>query len=474
MGGFFGVSSRREAVLDVFFGVDYHSHLGTKSAGMVVWSGEDGFKREIHSISNTPFRSKFESELSDLHGTSGIGCISDTDPQPILVRSHLGVYAIITTGIVNNAEELTDDYIRRHGGQFNTVSSGRVNTSDLIAALINEKENLVAGLRNVQELVDGSMTVLILDNEGNIIVARDRVGRLPVMIGRDADGCSVAFEAFAFRKLGYEDAYELGPGEIVKVTPDGWETLAPAGEKMKICAFLWSYYGFPSATYEGQNVESVRYKNGINMARFEKEHGGIPEVDYVAGVPDSGIGHAIGYAQESGKTYARPLTKYTPTWPRSFTPENQEIRNKVARMKLIPVKELIKGKKLLFIDDSIVRGTQLKGTLDFLYEAGAAEVHMRSACPPIMYACKYLNFSRSNSDMALIARRTINDLEGEEGQKHIDEYADSTTERGKCMLKTIADQMGFESLGFQSLDGLLDAIGLDRESICTYCWTGKE
>ena len=473
MGGFFGAVSKRDCVLDVFFGVDYHSHLGTRRGGMVVYDGAAGFQRQIHNIENTPFRTKFEKDVVKFRGSSGMGCISDTDPQPLLVRSHLGLYAITTVGIINNAEALVERYFSTHGVQFMAMSSGKVNATELIAALINQQETLVEGIRYAQQAIDGSATILLLTDRG-IIAARDKLGRLPVLIGRNDEGCCVSFESFAYQKLGYANAYELGPGEIVRVTAEGWETLAPPGEDMRICAFLWTYYGYPNSNYEGVNVEVMRTRNGEIMARDELERGTLPNVDCVAGVPDSGVPHAIGYANRSGRPFARPFIKYTPTWPRSFMPANQDVRNQVAKMKQIPVTELIEGRKLLFVDDSIVRGTQLRETIEFLYGCGAKEVHMRSACPPIMYGCKYLNFSRSNSAMELIARKTVQELEGDEGQKHLDEYADGTTERGKCLLRTICESMGFSSLGYQSLDGLLEAIGIDRRKICTYCWTGKE
>ena len=396
MGGFFGAVAHQDVTLDIFFGVDYHSHLGTRRGGMLIYDEQDGFQRQIHSIENTPFRTKFEKDLSEFHGNCGIGCISDTDPQPLLVRSHLGLYAITTVGIINNSE--------------------------LAAALINQKDDLVSGILHAQEEIQGSLTLLILTEKGEIIAARDRVGRLPVLVGKKEGAHCVAFESFAYHKLGYQDAYELGPREIVRITADECETLSPAGEEMKICAFLWTYYGYPNSNYQGINVEVMRYRNGEIMARDEVSRSALPKVDYVAGVPDSG-----------------PFVKYTPTWPRSFMPANQEVRNQVAKMKQIPVPELIEGKKLLFVDDSIVRGTQLRETVEFLYESGAEEVHMRSACPPIMYSCKYLNFSRGNSDM----------------------------------LKTICEKFGFTSLGYQSLEGLLEAIGLDRDKVCTYCWNGK-
>ncbi len=473
MGGFFGAISKRDVVLDVFFGTDYHSHLGTRRGGMAVYDGEQGFHRQIHNIENTPFRTKFEKDLNSFHGQAGIGCISDTDPQPLLMRSHLGLYAISTVGIIQNAEELVERYFSDHGHQFMAMSSGKVNATELVASLINQKDDLVSGIRYAQEQIEGSMTILILTTDG-IYAARDRLGRLPVLIGQNEEGCCVSFESFAYHKLGYQDAYELGPQEIVRITQEGWETLSPAGKDMRICAFLWTYYGYPNSCYEGMNVEVMRYRNGEIMARDEVQRGQLPKVDYVAGVPDSGVPHAIGFANRSGKPFARPFVKYTPTWPRSFMPESQDVRNQVAKMKQIPVHELIKGKKLLFVDDSIVRGTQLRETVEFLYESGAEEVHMRSACPPIMYGCKYLNFSRSNSDMELLSRKTIQALEGDEGQKHLEEYADASTERGRCMLKAICEEMGFDSLGYQSLDGLLEAIGIDRDKICTYCWTGKE
>ncbi len=473
MGGFFGAVSKRDCVLDVFFGTDYHSHLGTRRGGMAVYDPAEGFQRQIHNIENTPFRTKFEKDLGKFRGGSGIGCISDTDPQPLLVRSHLGLYAISTVGIINNAEDLVERYFSDHGHQFMAMGSGKVNSTELVAALINQKDDLVSGIRYAQEQITGSITILLLTSEG-IIAARDRLGRLPVLIGQDDQGCCVSFESFAYRKLGYHDAHELGPREIVQITAGGWEMLSHPGEEMKICAFLWTYYGYPNSTYEGVNVEVMRNRNGEIIARDEVKRGQLPKVDYVAGVPDSGVPHAIGFANRSGKPFARPFIKYTPTWPRSFMPDNQDVRNQVAKMKQIPVPDLIEGKKLLFVDDSIVRGTQLRETVEFLYECGAEEVHMRSACPPIMYGCKFLNFSRSNSDMELIARKTVQELEGDEGQAHLEEYADASTQRGQCLLKSICEKLGFDSLGYQSLEGLLEAIGIDRSKICTYCWTGQE
>ena len=473
MGGFFGAVSRNECKYEVFFGTDYHSHLGTKRGGLVFFDENKGFQRQIHNIENTPFRTKFESDLNKMGGTIGIGCISDTDPQPLLVRSHLGMFALATVGIINNSEKLVEKTFLNPGSQFMAMSSGKVNDTELTAALINQCENVTDGIRYAQDTIEGSSTILMLTKDG-IIAARDKVGRLPVVIGEKDGAYCVCMESFACLKLGYHPCYNLGPGEIVKITADGFEQLAAPGEKMKVCAFMWTYYGYPNSNYEGVNVEYMRCRNGEIMAREEAANGTMPDVDYVAGVPDSGLPHAIGYANASGAHFARPFIKYTPTWARSFTPSNQEIRNLVAEMKQIPVPEYIEGKKLLLVDDSIVRGTQLRETVEFLYQSGAKEVHMRSACPPIMYGCKYLNFSRSNSEMELLARKKIQELEGDEGQKHVEEYADGTTERGKCLLRSICEEMGFASLGYQSLDGVLESIGLDRDRICTYCWTGEE
>ena len=472
MGGFFGAVSRKNCKYDVFFGTDYHSHLGTKRGGLAFYEEDRGFHRQIHNIENTPFRTKFEADLSKMDGTIGIGCISDTDPQPLLVRSHLGLFTLATVGLINNAEALVDSF-SGPGSQFMAMSSGQVNATELTAALINRCDNIVDGIRYAQEVIEGSSTVLVMTKDG-LIAARDKVGRLPVVIGKKADGYCVCMESFACIKLGFTPCYNLGPGEIVKITADGCEQLAVPGDKMRVCAFMWTYYGYPNSNYEGINVEVMRCRNGEIMAREEQNAGTMPDVDYIAGVPDSGLPHAIGYANASHRPFARPFIKYTPTWARSFTPSNQEIRNLVEEMKQIPVPELIEDKKLLLVDDSIVRGTQLRETVDFLYKNGAKEVHMRSACPPIMYGCKFLNFSRSNSEMELIARKKIQQLEGDEGQNHIEEYADGRTERGQCLRKTICEEMGFDSLGYQSLDGLLEAIGLDRDKVCTYCWTGVE
>ena len=473
MGGFFGAVSRKNCKYDVFFGTDYHSHLGTKRGGLAFYDAEKGFQRQIHNIENTPFRTKFEGDLLKLNGTIGLGCISDTDPQPLLVRSHLGIFSISIVGLISNTDKIVADTFSGPGHYFMSQSNGKVNSAELVAALINRCDNLVDGIKYAQNLIEGSCTILLLTETG-IIAARDKVGRLPIVVGRNDEGHCVSMESFACQKLGYKPCYNLGPGEIVKITADTCEQLAAPGEKMKICAFLWSYYGYPNSNYEGRNVEVMRCRNGEIMARDEIANGTMPDVDYVAGVPDSGLPHAIGYANHSHKVFARPFVKYTPTWARSFMPSNQEMRNVVAEMKQIPVPELIEGKKLMLVDDSIVRGTQLRETVDFLYKNGAKEVHMRSACPPIMYSCKYLNFSSSNSQMELLARKTIQRLEGEIGQQHAAEYADPKTERGQCMLKAICEEMGFDSLGYQSLDGLLEAIGLDRDKVCTYCWTGEE
>ena len=473
MGGFFGAASRRSVVFDIFFGTDYHSHLGTKNAGMAIWDAEGKCERVIHSIKNDAFRAKFESDLPNFSGNCGVGCISDSDPQPILVYLKWGCMTITTVGIINNAEELLQEHFIRKGHHFTSMSGGKINVCELVAALINEGETIAEGIRNAQNMIDGSMTILV-SNANEIIACRDLLGRLPVHIGKNEDGYCTSFEPFAFEKLGYAEEYELGPGEIVSITKDGYKTLMPALDKMKICGFLWTYYGYPNSNYEGVNVELMRYENGRIMAENEIKAGTLPDVDYVAGVPDSGVPHAMGYANRAEKHFARPFVKYTPTWPRSFMPENQEIRNQIAKMKQIPVAELIQGKKLLMVDDSIVRGTQLRETVEFLYESGAKEVHMRSACPPIMYACKYLNFSRGNSDMDLLARSVIQELEGNEGQKHVDEYADASTKRGQCLLQAICEKFGFDSLAYQTLDGVIDAIGIDKERICTYCWTGKE
>ena len=474
MGGFFGISSDTNCLSDVFFGVDYHSHLGTKNGGMAAFDPEIGLQRQIHNIVNTPFRSKFEHIFSDMKGTSAIGCISDIDPQPLLVRSNLGNYAICMTGVINNAESLISQYLSFSGGHFNAMTGGRVNNTELLAALINQKSNFADGILFAQDSIEGTASILILKDDGHIIAARDKIGRLPVQLGTKPGSTAVAFEGFAYQKLGYEQLKELGPGEIVEISGDQVTVLSAPKKKKRICAFLWSYYGYPTSTYEGINVEAMRYKNGEILANNDKDKPELAGIDYVGGVPDSGTPHAIGYSNASGKHFARAFIKYTPTWSRSFMPPEQSDRDRIAKMKQIPVKELIQDKSLLFVDDSIVRGTQLRETVDFLYENGAREVHMRSACPPIMYGCKFLNFSRATSDLELISRRTIMDLEGEEGFNHLEEYSDSTTERGQNLRKAICEKLHFASLEFQSLQGVIEAIGLPECDLCTYCWNGKE
>jgi len=473
MGGFFGITSTKECLLDVYFGVDYHSHLGTRRAGLAAYDVEIGLQRQIHNIENSPFRTKFEHVLDEMNGTAAIGCISDSDPQPLLIRSKLGTFAICTTGVINNADELIEQHVQRDD-HFDAMTGGRVNSTELLASLISLKDSFVEGIRFAQEVIDGTTTILILTNSGSIIAARDKVGRLPILVGKNEDGYCVTFESYAANKLGFEIEKELGPGEIVELTPDTMTVLAEPGKKKRICSFLWTYYGYSTACYEGVNVEAMRYRNGALMAKSDKENGTIGDLDYVCGMPDSGIPHAIGYANESGVHYARAFIKYTPTWSRSFISSKQAERDKVAKMKQIPVHDLITDKKLLFVDDSIVRGTQIKETVDFLYENGAKEVHMRSACPPIMFGCKYLNFSRSTSDLDLIARRVIMELEGEEGFEHIDEYSDGNTERGQNLRAALCKRFDFASLDFQSIENVVKAIGLPECELCTYCLNGRE
>lgn len=472
MGGFFGAVSKHDSVQDVFFGTDYHSHLGTRRGGMAAFGANKGFQRDIHNIENAPFRTKFDGVIDEMEGNICIGCISDSEPQPLLVRSGLGTYAISVVGLVNNAEELICSILDRGGNHFEAKGGGKVNGVELIAALISQKNSFEEGLVYAQEMVQGTASILLM-TEDTLYAGRDRLGRLPIHLGKREDGFSVSFESFAYQKLDYRDEYELGPGEVVKITADGYETLVPAGKEMKICAFLWTYYGYPNSSYEGINVEVMRNRNGKILARTDEEKGNSRDIDYVSGVPDSGTPHAIGYANESGIPFARPFIKYTPTWPRSFMPNTQIERNKVAKMKQIPVHELIDGKKLLFVDDSIVRGTQLRETVEFLYENGAKEVHIRSACPPIMYSCKYLNFSRNTSELDLLARRTIMELEGEGGLEHLDEYVDGKTERGQKMREHICKSLHFTSLEYQSLEGLIESIGMQACQVCTYCWNGK-
>ena len=474
MGGFFGAVCREDAISDVFFGTDYHSHLGTKRAGMAAYDHEIGLQREIHNINNSPFRTRFEHIFDEMKGTAAIGCISDSDPQPLLICSNLGKYAICVIGVINNDKELIKQYLSSGGGHFNAMTGGKVNSTELVAALIDQKKSFCEGILFAQDVIQGSATILILRDGGTMIAARDRMGRTPMLIGKREDGYCVTFESFAYQKLGYEAERELGPGEIVEISADGIEQLAPPRKEMRICAFLWSYYGFPNSTYEGVNVEVMRYRNGRIMAENDAGLGNNEGIDYVCGVPDSGTPHAIGYANESTIPFARPYIKYTPTWSRSFMPNSQADRKKVAKMKQIPVHELIKDKNLLFVDDSIVRGTQLKETVDFLSQNGARAIHMRSACPPIMYSCKYLNFTRSTSEMELLARRIVMELEGEEGFQYLEEYSDSSTERGKKLRAAICEKLHFDSVEFQTLEGVIRAIGIEPCKLCTYCWNGKE
>ena len=441
---------------------------------MAAYSQESGLQREIHNIENSPFRTKFAKVFDEMNGNSAIGCISDYDPQPLLIRSNLGNYAICTVGTINNYEQLVNQFLSFSGGHFCTMTGGNINMTELVAAMINQKSSFTEGIKFAQKMIDGTANILILRDDGSIITARDRLGRIPVIIGRNENGYCVTFESFAYKKLGYWDEKELGPGEIVQLTPDSLTVLSGPGKKMRMCAFLWSYYGYPTSNYEGVNVEVMRARNGAIMAEADKAKGFHDDLDYVSGVPDSGTPHAIGYANACKVPFARPYIKYTPTWMRSFMPTNQADRNKIAKMKQIPVHELIEGKRLLFVDDSIVRGTQLKETVEFLYQHGAKSVHMRSACPPIMYGCKYLNFSRATSDMDLIARKVVMELEGDEGMKYLHEYSDGKTERGKKLRETICKKFNFASLDFQSIEGLMEAIGVEPCKLCTYCWTGKE
>ena len=470
MSGFFGVASKEDCVLELFYGVDYHSHLGTRRGGMAV-HGEDGFDRAIHNIENTPFRTKFDKDVGNMKGNIGIGCISDYEPQPLLFSSKIGSFSLAFVGKVNNYEELLEDLYSRSKTHFQEMTNGTVNVTELIAALICEKDSFAEGIRYVQDLVDGSLSMLLMTEEG-IYAARDKMGRTPIVVGHKEGAYCLSFESHAYINLGFQDYKELGPGEIVYVTPESVETLVEPGKEMKICSFLWVYYGYPTSAYEGVNVEEMRYRCGSMLA---KRDGDSVHPDIVAGVPDSGIAHAIGYANESGVPYARPFIKYTPTWPRSFMPTNQSQRNLIARMKLIPVNALIKNKKLLLIDDSIVRGTQLRETTEFLYRSGAKEVHVRPACPPIMYGCKYLNFSRSRSEMELIARQMIQKREGDNcPQEVLDEYADPCTCKYEQMVEDIRKQQNFTTLRYHRLDDLLASIGIEPCKVCTYCFNGKE
>ncbi|MBP5238010.1 MAG: amidophosphoribosyltransferase [Clostridia bacterium] len=474
MGGYFGATLKTQCIADVFFGTDYHSHLGTRRGGMAAYDGTIGLQRAIHNIENSPFRTKFENVFNEMKGTSAIGCISDSDPQPMLIRSHLGTYAICMVGIINNIPELLELCFERFGCHFDAMTGGNVNSVELAAALINSKTDFAEGLRYAQQMIKGTAAIVILRDDGSIIAARDFYGRLPMHIGKKEEGYCVSFESFAYRKLGYEDDGELGPGEISVLTPYSRTQLTAPQKEMRICSFLWSYYGYPTSDYEGVNVEAMRCRNGEIMADNDNELNGEIALDYVCGVPDSGTPHAIGYANRSHFPFARAFIKYTPTWPRSFLPSSQQERDRVAKMKQVPVRDFIDGKRLLFVDDSIVRGTQLRETVEFLYENGAKEVHMRSACPPIMYGCKFLNFTRATSDLELITRRVIIELEGEQGFDHLDEYSDPSSERGRKMRRAICEKFHFASLEFQSLEGIKKAIGIDGCKLCTYCWNGKE
>lgn len=468
MGGFFGAVSKDDCVFDLFFGVDYHSHLGTRRAGMAVYDKEAGFDKAIHNIENAPFRTKFTKESNTMHGQYGIGCISDFEAQPILVRSHHGTFAVATVGKINNIDKLVDDIIKNNT-HFFEMQNGDINQTELVAALINQKENFIDGIRYAQETVEGSISILALTPKG-IYAARDMLGRTPISIGQKEDGYCASFESFAYLNLGYKNYKELGPGEVVFMDENGVKTLIQPGEKMRICTFLWIYYGYPSASYEGISVEKMRYNCGKALAKRDNVH-----PDIVAGVPDSGIAHAIGYSNETGIPYSRPFIKYTPTWPRSFMPPNQTKRNLIAKMKLIPIPDLIKDKSLLLIDDSIVRGTQLRETTEYLFESGAKEVHIRPACPPLFYGCKYLNFSRSTSDMDLITRRVITELEGREPDDAlIQEYVNPDSEKYQKMIDVICKQLHFTSLRYHRLDDMIASVGIDKDKLCTYCWDGQE
>lgn len=467
MGGFFGVASKENCIFDLFFGTDYHSHLGTRRAGMAVYDKERGFDRAIHNIENAPFRTKFDKDANTMQGHLGIGCISDYEPQPLIVRSHHGTYAITTVGRINNKDELVKELFDDGHGHFLEMSGGDINATELVAAIINRKDHLVEGIRYAQERIEGSMTMLLMTPKG-IYAARDRYGRTPVAVGRKEGAYCVSFESFAYLNLGYQTERELGPGEIVAVTPEGVQTLASPGKEMKICTFLWIYYGYPSSSYEGISVERMRYNCGAMLAKRDDA-----KPDIVAGVPDSGTAHAIGYANASGIPFSRPFIKYTPTWPRSFMPTIQSQRNLIAKMKLIPVHDLIKDRSLLLIDDSIVRGTQLRETTEFLYQSGAKEVHIRPACPPLLYGCKYLNFSRSTSEMELITRRVIEEMEGSR-YPNLSAYADPESMQYRDMLESIRKKLNFTSLRYHRLDDMIESVGIDKCRLCTYCWDGRE
>ncbi len=467
MSGYFGVASKNDCVFDLFFGTDYHSHLGTRRAGMAVYSKDDGFNRAIHNIENSPFRTKFDKDYHEMHGTMGIGCISDYEPQPLIIRSHHGTYVIATVGKINNASEIEKQLFTKGHAHFLEMSGGDINATELVAGIINQKDNLIEGIQYAQEIIDGSMTILLLTDKG-VYAARDKMGRTPVSVAKKDDSYCFSFESFAYLNLGYKAERELGPGEIAVITPEGVQTLVQSGKKMRICTFLWVYYGYPSSSYEGVSVEQMRYKCGALLAKRDDAH-----PDTVAGVPDSGTAHAIGYSNASGIPFSRPFIKYTPTWPRSFMPTDQKKRDLIAKMKLIPVHELIEDKSLLLIDDSIVRGTQLGETTQFLYDSGAKEVHVRPACPPLLYGCKYLNFSRSTSEMDLITRRVIKEMAGD-GEVDLTPYANPESPEYGEMLRRIAEKLHFTSLRYHRLDDLIESVGLPRDCLCTYCWDGRE
>lgn len=469
MGGFFGVAAKDDCVFDLFFGTDYHSHLGTRRGGMLVYDPERGFDRAIHNIENAPFRTKFDSEVQSMKGKLGIGCISDYEAQPLLLRSHHGTYALTTVSKINNADELTQMLLDSGCLHFMEMSSGELNATELIAALINQKDNLIDGIKYALDSIDGSLSLLLVNKNG-IYAARDKLGRTPIKIGKKHDAFCAAFESFSYKNLGYQDYKELGPGEIVVMTDSNCVTLVNPGTEMKICTFLWIYYGYPSSSYEGISVEKMRYNCGAKMAA--RDH---VQPDIVAGVPDSGTAHAVGYSNASGIPFSRPFIKYTPTWPRSFMPTIQSQRDLIAKMKLLAIEDLIRDKKLLLIDDSIVRGTQLRETTEFLYQCGAKEVHIRPACPPLLFGCKYLNFSRSSSEMDLITRRVIQRLEnGNVTDEVLEEYANPDSEKYEKMVDEICKELHFTTLRFNRLDDMLDSVGIDPCKLCTYCWNGRE
>lgn len=467
MGGIFGVASKNDCVFDLFFGTDYHSHLGTRRAGMAVY-GESGFQRAIHNIENSPFRTKFERDIDEMKGNLGIGCISDNEPQPLIVRSHLGNFAITTVGRINNVNELVDWAFTEGKAHFLEMSGGDINPTELTATLINSKDSIVEGIKYAQSRIDGSMSMLILTSKG-IYAARDKLGRTPIIIGKKDEAFCASFESFAYLNLGYENYNELGPGEIDFITPEAVEVVSPPLEDMKICTFLWVYYGYPSSTYEGMNVEKMRYNCGDMLAKRDNV-----EADSVAGVPDSGTAHAVGYANRSQIPFSRPFVKYTPTWPRSFMPPKQSQRNLIARMKLIPVDALIRNKRLILIDDSLVRGTQLRETTEFLYHSGAKEVHIRLACPPLLFGCKYLNFSRSTSELDLITRRVISKLEGSENCNNLYEYTNPDSDKYENMVEQIRRELHFTTLKYHRLDDMIASTNISPCKLCTYCWSGKK